>query len=189
MVASGILYPQELPFAPRPVNGEVLSSWAMRLASANSISITELNSWIRARLGKENLGQIFNYRGSKEWRDGMAALARVPESWVWVLDLQQHFPASNREWFLHSPYTPDTIRCHFCPECLAEQVENRLPPHLKVEWALATTTRCFKHQLPLYRVCPWCGRSPTIVLSKGQARCGDCDRNLGVRPRYRYEPV
>ena len=71
-----------------------------------------------------------NYGGST-----MAAMARIPERWVWVLDLQQQFPAIGREWFLHDPARPERIVFGFCPECFYEQIARRRFLHLKAEWA------------------------------------------------------
>ena len=55
----------------------------------------------------------------------MASMARIPERWVWVLDLQQQFPAIGREWFRHNPDRPEQILSGFCPECFHEQLTTR----------------------------------------------------------------
>ena len=37
-----VVAPPELPFAPRPYSAELLSSWLMRIAAANLVSLREL---------------------------------------------------------------------------------------------------------------------------------------------------
>ena len=60
-------------------------------------------------------------------------------------------PAIGREWFLHNPTRPERILSGFCPECFHEEVTAHQILHLKAEWAAALVSRCFRHQLPLYR--------------------------------------
>jgi hypothetical protein len=37
-----MIAPGQLPFAPRPIRGEVLSSWLMRVAAANLVQLIDL---------------------------------------------------------------------------------------------------------------------------------------------------
>jgi hypothetical protein len=143
--------PEVLPCAPRPINGELLSSWARRLAAANGITFPEICACVEDLLGSREKAAVFDYGAPKQWRLTIAAMARIPERWVWVLDLQQQFPAVGRDWFLHNHTRPERILSGFCPECFHEQVSARQILHLKAEWAVALVTRCFRHQLPLYR--------------------------------------
>jgi hypothetical protein len=39
---SAVVAPAELPFAPRPYSDELLSSWLLRVAAANLVSLHEL---------------------------------------------------------------------------------------------------------------------------------------------------
>ena len=183
--------PEVLPFAPRPVNGELLSSWARRLAAANGITLPELCACVGDLLGNQEQGAVFDYGAPERWRLTMASMARVPERWVWVLDLQQQFPAIGREWFLHDPTRPERILSGFCPECFHEQVAARQRLQLKAEWAVALVTRCFRHQLPLYRYCPWCGRDqPVHFQGNATVHCLYCATDLTIRRQLRtpYPP-
>ena len=174
--------PDVLPCAPRPINGELLSSWARRLAGANGITFPEICGCVGDLVGSPEQAAVFDYGAPKRWRLTMASMARIPERWVWVLDLQQQFPAIGREWFLHNPSQPERILSGFCPECLAEQIAGRRTLHLKAEWALAFVTRCFRHQLPLYRYCPWCGRDQSVHFQGNAAvHCLYCEHSLTVR--------
>jgi hypothetical protein len=135
--------PEVFPCAPRPINGELLSSWTRRLAGANGITFPEICACVGDLLGSREQAAVFDYGAPKRWRLTMASMARIPERWVWVLDLQQQFPAIGREWFLHNPARPERILSGFCPECFHEQVAARQILHLKAEWAVALVTRCF----------------------------------------------
>jgi hypothetical protein len=124
--------PAVLPCAPRPINGELLSSWARRLAAGNGITLAEICACAGDLQGGREKTAIYDYGAPKPWRRTLAALARIPESWVWVLDLLQQFPACDRAWFLHHPARPDRILSGFCPECFHEQVAGRRTLHLRL---------------------------------------------------------
>jgi ribosomal protein S27E len=174
--------PQILPCAPRPINGELLSSWMRRLAAANAITLTEMCACLGDLLGGREKAVMFDYGAPKVWRLTVASMARVPERWVWALDLQQQFPAIGREWFLHDPAQPQQVAAAFCPECFHEQIAARQRLHLKAEWTVALVTRCFRHQLPLCRYCPWCGHDqPVHFQGNAAVQCLYCEHTLTIR--------
>lgn len=189
-ISSGVNWtPEVLPCAPRPINGELLSSWVRRLAAANGITLPEMCACVGDLLGGREKAVVFDHGAPKVWRLTMAALARVPERWVWVLDLQQQFPAIGREWFLHDPARRERIVSGFCPECFHEQAAARQILHLKAEWAVALVTRCFRHQLPLCRYCPWCGQDEPVHFQGNAAiQCLYCQADLTVRRWTRTPP-
>ena len=154
--------PAELPCAPRPINGELLSSWLRRVAAANDLTLPEIEACIGNRPGEEEGAAVPDFRPPKQWRLAVCALTRVPERWVWVLGLDQHFPAAGADWFVQEHRPPCGLGASFCPECFQEQIVTKKPLHLKAEWVLATTTRCFRHHLPLYQCCPWCGADDPV---------------------------
>jgi hypothetical protein len=179
--------PERLPCAPRPINGELLSSWARRLAAANGLTFPEVCACVGDLLGSREKAAVFDYAAPKLWRLTIASMTRIPERWVWALDLQQQFPAIGREWFLHDPAHPEAIAAAFCPECFDEQIAGRRILHLKAEWTLALVTRCFRHQLPLCRYCPWCGRDqPVHFQGNAAVQCLYCEHPLTIR---RWTPI
>jgi len=44
--------PAKLPFAPRPYSAELLSSWLLRVAAANLVSLRELLDGFESRYGQ-----------------------------------------------------------------------------------------------------------------------------------------
>jgi hypothetical protein len=187
------MYPAELPFAPRPITGELLSSWARRLAAANHAALRDIGECLGARLHNPKQAFIFDYNAPKEWRFAFAHLTRVPARWVWVLDLQQHLPFARADDFLRQHGRPEIIEFGYCPECFADQLSNRKLLHVKAAWALATTTRCFEHELPLFRDCFHCGASDPIGFTPTSVECIHCRQSLSRAPRNtrptRREPI
>jgi hypothetical protein len=159
------------------------------LAAANGITFPEICACVGDLLGSPEKAAVFDYSAPKRWRLTMAGMARIPERWVWVLDLQQQFPAIGREWFLHDSARPERILSGFCPQCFHEQVAARQMRHLKAEWAVVLVTRCLRHQLPLYRYCPWCGQDQPIHF-EGNAgvQCLYCQTDLTIRRWTRSPP-
>ena len=51
-----IFLPAHLPMAPRPLQGELLSSWLGRLAAANALGFEELLDVLRVRLASSPRG-------------------------------------------------------------------------------------------------------------------------------------
>jgi hypothetical protein len=49
-----IFVPKRLPFAPRPLAGELLSSWLERVAAANVLAVNELVEALWLRYGELN---------------------------------------------------------------------------------------------------------------------------------------
>jgi hypothetical protein len=174
--------PAELPCAPRPINGELLSSWLRRVAAANDVTLPEIEACIGNLLGHEEGTGVPDFRPPKDWRLAVSALTRVPERWVWVLGLDQHFPAADSDSFVRESTKPYGIGASFCPECFDEQITTKKPLHMNAEWSLATTTRCFRHHLPLYLCCPWCGRdAPVHFRGSNAVECLDCEHDLSIR--------
>jgi hypothetical protein len=150
---------------------------------SESIGLATLSDELgeRSHLGAREQAAIFDYGAPKLWRSAMARMARVPERWVWALDLQQRFPAVGCEWFLHHPARPEHIVSGFCPDCFREQIARGQTLHLKAQWSAALVTRCFEHQLPLDYFCPWCGRDDPVHFPENRA----CFRNSAIVFRKR----
>jgi len=183
--------PLALPFAPRPINGEPITSWARRLACANGMSLEHLLEYIVAPVDASGAAGQLDYGAPKHWRAAMAALARVPEIWIWALDLQQQFPGVDRDWFLRNPRCPDRLMSAYCPDCFRMQIANGKTLHLKAEWMIALATRCPHHSSPLLIQCPQCGTyDPVCFRLPRLVRCVRCDQDLTANvSRQRTRPV
>ena len=136
----------QLSFAPRPIDGELLSSWGRRIAAANALRFEEFQEAFPARFS--DVGRSTRYVDcgtSVEFRAALAQLVRVPERWIWSLDLKAQYPYVAREWLELKPDSAPAMGAKFCPECFCSQIASHTPLHLAAEWAMSFITRCRKH--------------------------------------------
>jgi hypothetical protein len=103
-----ISLPAHLPMAPRPLQGELLSSWLGRLAAANALGFEELLDVLRVRLASSPRAGSFypsrlDYACSAPLIKALATLSRLPASRIAALDLRQRFRALELWWFNQRP--------------------------------------------------------------------------------------
>jgi len=142
--------PAELALAPRPLEGELTSSWLYRVGAANLVKMEELLSGLMDLYpevhGCTNI--CLDYGIAPAWSRALAVWCRLPESRVQMLDLTRVFPGRDLNWFVHGNAAPRSGRNSgngsvwwlaytFCPRCLHQQVKNGLPVHRRAEWTLA----------------------------------------------------
>ena len=56
-----MIAPGQLPFAPRPISGEVLSSWLMRVAAANLVQLVDLLEALETHHGQVLASDLLDY--------------------------------------------------------------------------------------------------------------------------------
>ena len=157
--------PRQLPMAPPPLKGELVSSWLSRVAAANCISLEELldalslvNRW--SRFPSECLDVNLNL----VMQLALSDFCRVPPESVSQLTLVRQFPGVPKELFLSSPNfcglsgcpTPPKAGYTFCPDCLKEAVRMGNPAFIPAMWSLAPLTHCRVHSRRLLSRCPVC---------------------------------
>ena len=135
--------------------------YTARLHSPNFPAALSRNSGRTWASSRPNADSRSGKPGSQSRRVGCGRRSR-PGS----INLQQQFPAIGREWFL--PIRPVRNRSPLAsvPNVFSSRSPADRLLHLKAEWALALVTRCFEHQLPLYRYCPWCGPGSARPFSR-----------------------
>lgn len=158
--------PEALPLAPRPIGGELLSSWLLRVAFANGLTLAQLADAIESRFPEVSLQSTFlDERLSPPARAALAKFIRVPEADVKALELSQRFPRLPPEWVLRPANgllgSPDRLaqrraRYAFCPLCLQEMARATQTAWIRSEWACALHTHCVRHRLPLLERCAVC---------------------------------
>jgi hypothetical protein len=85
--------PEVLPIAPRPIAGELISSWLLRVSFANSLTLAELVQGIEARFPEVPLrGAFIDEQLSPCARSALAKFLRVTEHEIEALELRQQFP-------------------------------------------------------------------------------------------------
>lgn len=187
------------PVRPQPREGELLSSWLVRLASANG---TTAKVVLAAALGSSPavaLGEDIDRRGlAPQLRDALAQGARVARVRLDTLAVRTlsrflsvgapHHAGGGRpkptsSWLLRSRSTTArrarlSGRIEYCPECLKADRE----PYFRRIWRLGCFAICPIHYRPYQDRCFNCGLDVACVLGRGTveslnsvvycARCG-----------------
>jgi hypothetical protein len=89
---SAAFAPAHLPAAPRPFPDELLSSWLLRLAAANAISLEELLSGLQWRYPhSQHFGHPLDYAVPPETLQALSLFARgrtpIFAAWTSAFDL------------------------------------------------------------------------------------------------------
>lgn len=185
--------PDVLPIAPRPLQGELRSSWLLRVASANALTLRELMDAVAARHPGAGTDDAFLDDGLPARVAGaLAQFTRLPESVVHGLDLTDQLPGCPGDWVRpapalevggHDQVSDQRAAYTFCPSCLDSVAPVAAPPHLPVEWACAVVTHCPIHRTRLLEWCPGCHAHDPFVIGIGEqfgrAECWQCEASLG----------
>jgi hypothetical protein len=178
--------PDQLPLAPKPFRDELLSSWLLRLAARNAISLTELLESLRWRYPKSlDYAQPLDYSISEPGLRALSKFGRAPLAKLRDLDLSRRLPRLNSAWLLRFAQPSGRcprgnswrVRYAFCPQCLAEQTI----AHIRWDWCFAALIRCAKHRVLLLEGCPTCGSLDPLPFSADpnpKIRCVLCAADL-----------
>jgi hypothetical protein len=176
--------PAQLPFAPRPIAAELFSSWLLRVAAANFISLRELLEAFESRFPSISPAKSFDFALPCPFLQAMSAFCRVPVRKLQALDLVQRFPHLQSALLLRFPagepfcsrLREQRLGYAFCPLCVAEQHVLHVP----WEWSFACIIRCSVHNASLQFGCPICGEwdpltftSPGFEPNRTCRSCGD----------------
>jgi hypothetical protein len=193
------MVPVHVPFAPRPIPGELCSSWVHRVAAANVLTVEELFEALRAHANDTLIGGL-DYALAPATCASLAAWCRIPESMLRASDLQRAFPEASLDWF--SQYTGDhalerfitpVLRPGFCAVCLGQQLHAGVATHVPAEWALACLTHRPHHRALLLSSCASCFRPDPLDLSLATThrvpRCRFCDTALPLFVEREHDPA
>src|SRR6516165_3822000 len=87
--------PKQLPFAPRPIPTEWFSSWLLRVAAANLVSLRELLAGWEARYGRMLTDAPIDYSLPQAAIVALSRFCRVAPDDMRALDLRQRVPYLN----------------------------------------------------------------------------------------------
>ena len=179
--------PAQLSLAPRPLPEELLSSWLLRTAAANGISLRELLDGVRFR-HPESLSDchLIDYAVPDATLRTLSHFTRVPVTTLRKLDLSVRAPGLNSALL---------FRCHhrfcgcprvcssrlgyaFCPPCLAE----RKIVYIRWDWCFTALGRCAVHRTSLLDTCANCEIPDPLdfspALSPPPFLCRSCHAGL-----------
>jgi hypothetical protein len=166
-----VVAPAELPFAPRPYAAELLSSWLLRVAAANLVSLRELLDGFEERYGRVLSNIPIDYAVPEAAISALAQFCRIAPEKVRPLDLRQRAPHLSPVLLLRYPqdvppcWCPRCglrrVRYAFCPLCLASQ----RVIYVRWDWSVACLIRCGVHRTTLLDGCPACGEPDPLTFS------------------------
>ena len=176
--------PEALPLAPRPIPGELISSWLLRVSITNGLTLAQLIEAIETRFPEVSLESAFiDDQLSPRARSALAKFMRVPEDKVTAHELAQQFPMLPPEWILRPLNwdlgSPDRFaqgrRYAFCPLCLQEMISGTRTVWIRSEWALVFQTHCARHRVPLFERCAVCFvEDPLLPITNGSSAIASC---------------
>jgi TniQ len=167
---SAAVAPTMLPFAPRPYSSELLSSWLLRVAAANLVSLRELLDGFQRRYGQILSNYPIDYGIPDAAVTALAQFCQIAPARIRALDLRERAPHLSPALILrfHTTSLVWSPRCSlrrvcyaFCPACLASQKVI----HVRWEWSVACLIRCAIHRTPLLDGCPACREPDPLVFS------------------------
>ena len=104
--------PSQLPFAPRPFPNELFSSWMLRIANANCISLQELMFGFRSCHPDVLCPNTLDWGFSTAFLNAMARFCRAPAGTLRSLDLRTRLPQAQKVLLLHlKPVSDECLRC------------------------------------------------------------------------------
>jgi TniQ len=188
--------PAQLPFAPRPVPGEVLSSWLIRVAAANLVQLAELVEALETHHGQVLASGLIDYCVPEDAVTALSKFCRISPQAVRDMDLRQRAPHLDAVQLLRYQdalmfrcprLSLRRVRYAFCPLCLAKQQVI----HTRWDWCVACLTLCDIHRTPLLEKCSTCGETDPLTFSgvdlPPDLMCRSCNNSLAYDDVLRNE--
>jgi hypothetical protein len=177
--------PEQLPFAPTPIGDELLSSWLLRVADANFVSLSELLKGFEARYARVPRSWLMDYSLPEATVTALSAFCRVTASSIRALDLRHHAHHLHPPLLLRfqndSPLDPRCrvrrVRYGFCPVCIREQATL----FVRWDWSVTFLVRCALHMVLLQDGCPVCGDLDPLPLSSAALLPNRCCQACGSK--------
>ena len=183
--------PAQLPLAPRPLPTELVSSWLLRVAGANCVSLDELLHGFHSSYPTVPYPESLDLGLQPSFLQAIARFCRVPIATIQALDLERRLPHLQKALLLRFPFCPR--RCSrlqawrlgyaFCPLCIAQQPV----VHIRWDWCFACIVRCAIHRTSsLHFGCPGCGEADPLslgspLITASELACQSCGHHLGTR--------
>jgi TniQ protein len=165
-----MIAPGQLPFAPRPIRGEVLSSWLMRVAAANLVQLVDLLEALETHHGQVLASDLLDYSIPEKAVTALSKFCRISRQAVRDMDIRRRAPQLDAVQLMRYEDGPRArssclrhrrVRYTFCPLCLVKQ----RVIHTRWDWSVACITLCDVHQTPLLDECPACGETDPLSFS------------------------
>ncbi len=179
--------PLQLPFGPKPFRNELFSSWLLRLAAANYVSLEELLLGFEACYPSTSCPISLDLNVDPEFLASMARFSRVPAATLGRLSLEKRVAHPESSLLLHfsndnsgqlSRHIRRRLGYAFCARCLAQQSA----VHVPWEWTFSYLRHCSVHGEPLHGTCGSCGTEDPLPFGFAPTTdwipCQWCEANL-----------
>jgi len=169
-----------LDFILRPFPAESLTSWYVRLARANAVSLHELATKLLGHSVHSIATTDLDANANPAIPDGLARVSGMPiveaklmglAGWQHLLSAEVNNPQRAMRWILpHRKDGSDRRRGEWtqaCLQCLATDET----PYFRQHWRFAFVTECVVHRLELIAACPHCsGPLDFPAMDRGHPR-------------------
>ena len=178
--------PSELPFVPKPYHNELYSSWMLRIAHANCVSLQELVLGFQCRHPDLSIPDPLDWGFSPAYLKAMARFSRTPVSKLHLLDLRTRLQRAEHALLLSFrdiSHQRERLRSRrlgyaFCPTCIAHQPR----VYVRWEWAFPALLCCHTHKSLLIHGCAACGEDDPLpvgaIPSGAVLQCRSCGARL-----------
>lgn len=163
-----------LPIAPRPMEGELLSSWQRRVACRYGLTSDGLAVLLGAKPADDGIAGFAerDYAPDAGQVRAWARAARLVEGALQALALSAGGrPPGCCVW--GEGTQPGAFRMPVCVACLDDDAQRGRDHHIRRAWALVETVTCDRHDRVLSETCPHC-------LSNMGWRFKTCDQDARV---------
>ena len=175
------------PIRPKPIPGEVLSSWLSRIARDTGLTFQELKKLLPR---EPQTGVDFDWVASQDLFEILSSVTGTPVEIIWATSYEMdrgrifdNLGTGKQDWIiptLRRRNNPSrALSMPFCPTCLAS---DNIPYYRKC-WRYAFYPVCPQHGF-LWQKCPECGmpfcyletdKKGQMILSSGHlAKCRHC---------------
>lgn len=178
--------PSQLPFAPRPFAEELFSSWMLRVANANCVSLQELVLGFQSRHPDVPGPNVLDWGLPDGFLKAISRFSRTPIGTLHALDLRARLPTVETALLLRGQAVSDQSQrlrnmrtgYAFCPTCISRQSS----VHVRWDWVFPVLLRCHVHRSPLRHGCPECREDDPlpfgVVPAVVPVLCRSCGANL-----------
>ena len=179
--------PLQLPFRPKPFRNELCSSWLIRLAAVNYVSLEELLLGFEARYPSIPPPISLDLNLDPEFISSIARFSRMPAATLRRLSLEKRVANPESSLLLYfgndnsrqrSRHIRRRLGYAFCTCCLAQQSA----VHVPWEWTFSYLKHCSVHGEPLRGPCGFCGTEDPLPFGFAPTTdwipCQWCQANL-----------
>ena len=187
---TGAHAPNQLPFVPKPLKDESFSSWLLRLAAENYVSIRDLIQGFAAVYPGIPVPCSLDRGLSSDFLRTFSHFSRIHINTLKALDLDSRLQRPEHAVLLRFPAISRSslLRCcdlrvgyAFCPLCIAQDTVI----HVRWDWCFAGLIRCSVHDSLLQLGCQTCGEPDPLnfgaMWTNPSHDCRSCGIDLTLR--------